>query len=191
MEIQEYKGKVYKLYKGENYFSRGCKRLHRVVWETETGQKIPNGFHVHHIDGNSKNNSFNNLELVKAKKHSSYHGYIRLTGKEPWFKEFHAKGINAAKIWHASVEGRKQHSLQAIQQGFGKLTYGESVCEVCNKTYTKNKKAQNFCSNSCKSKYRRDKGVDNETRKCQKCENTFEINKYAKRRFCSKACQIV
>lgn len=41
--------------------SVGC---HRVVFELVSGQKIPEGVEVDHIDGNRQNNRFSNLRLV-------------------------------------------------------------------------------------------------------------------------------
>lgn len=189
MQIQVYNGKEYKLYKGEKYFSRGCKRLHRVVWETETGQTIPKGYHVHHKDHNAQNNNFDNLELIKDKKHNKLHAYTRFTGKEPWFKDFHAKGIEAAKAWHKSPEGLAQHRKQAIEQGFGLLTYGDAPCQQCKTMFTRKKKHQYFCSNACKSKHRRGLKLDNVTRQCKVCGKEFEVNKYAKRLFCTVGCK--
>jgi hypothetical protein len=45
---------------------------HRYVWEQANG-KIPEGFHIHHRDGNKRNNKIENLELKEIKKHISEH----------------------------------------------------------------------------------------------------------------------
>ena len=45
------------------YFQRKGRRLHRAVWEHHNG-KIPNGYHVHHKDGDRNNNDISNLELL-------------------------------------------------------------------------------------------------------------------------------
>ena len=52
---QTFNGKTYYLYTGERYFSKGTKRLHRVVWEHHN-EDIPKGYHIHHVDGNTCNN---------------------------------------------------------------------------------------------------------------------------------------
>ena len=41
--------------------------VHRIVWETANGCKIPPNFHIHHIDNNKSNNSIFNLSLVSCK----------------------------------------------------------------------------------------------------------------------------
>ena len=45
-----------------------------------------------------------------------------------------------------------------------------------------------FCSNKCKSAYRRKSGVDNVERACVVCNKTFVTNKYSKKRSCSREC---
>lgn len=45
---------------------------HRWVWEKKYG-KIPKGYEIHHIDGNKRNNSIDNLELLTPKEHSAKH----------------------------------------------------------------------------------------------------------------------
>lgn len=42
---------------------------HRLVWEQHNGQ-IPNGFDIHHIDGNKLNNDIKNLEMIQHGRHS-------------------------------------------------------------------------------------------------------------------------
>lgn len=46
---------------------------HRAVWSAHTGLSIPTGWHVHHLDGNSKNNSPENLVCVSPQVHWSIH----------------------------------------------------------------------------------------------------------------------
>lgn len=46
---------------------------YREIYEYETGQLIPNGFHIHHIDGNRNNNHILNLVALPGKLHSAYH----------------------------------------------------------------------------------------------------------------------
>ena len=43
---------------------------HRIVWEKNKG-KIPDGWVVHHINGNKKDNQIENLEIMPAKVHNS------------------------------------------------------------------------------------------------------------------------
>lgn len=49
------------------------KQLHRVVFEDAYGITIPNGFVIHHIDGNPLNNSIFNLQMMKIEDHNALH----------------------------------------------------------------------------------------------------------------------
>lgn len=46
--------------------------IHRVIWECVNGE-IPNGYDIHHIDGNKENNSIYNLELINHQEHAKEH----------------------------------------------------------------------------------------------------------------------
>ena len=47
--------------------------VHRLIWMVANQCDIPEGYDVHHIDGNRQNNSIDNLELVEHKEHMSEH----------------------------------------------------------------------------------------------------------------------
>ena len=104
--VQIFDGKEYRLYEGESYFSRGCKRLHVEVWKKYKGT-IPKGFHVHHKDGNTHNNEIANLNIIRGELHLKYEGKKRFKNNPEFAEEFHAKGIEAAKVWHGSNEGKE------------------------------------------------------------------------------------
>ena len=46
--------------------------MHRIIWEQANRCKIPEGFHVHHIDSNKQNNSIFNLALVTQRLNNWY-----------------------------------------------------------------------------------------------------------------------
>ena len=52
---------------------RKKERYHRYLWFEQNGE-IPDGHHIHHIDGNPLNNSIENLQLLLGKNHLSEHG---------------------------------------------------------------------------------------------------------------------
>lgn len=43
--------------------------MHRFIWESERG-KIPDGWDIHHIDGNKENNEIENLECLPKSEHT-------------------------------------------------------------------------------------------------------------------------
>ena len=76
-----------------------CK-LHQYIWMTANGCDIPNGFDIHHIDGNKLNNSIYNLELVEHKKHTHNHKINEINFKQPRKKvaQYTLNG-ELVKIW--------------------------------------------------------------------------------------------
>lgn len=62
----------------------------------------------------------------------------------------------------------------------------EIICDQCGKMFIAEK--GRFCSNNCKSQWRRDNGLDNEVRTCKVCGKEFITSKYSKAVTCSKTC---
>lgn len=57
---------------------------HVIVWEKFFG-KIPDGYQIHHIDGNKANNDIENLQLVTALEHRRIHEGCKFVIGE-WYK---------------------------------------------------------------------------------------------------------
>jgi hypothetical protein len=148
--IQIFNGKEYKLYSTERYFSRGKKRLHVEVWKYYNGE-IPKGYHIHHVDGNTQNNDIKNLNLINASLHLRYEGKKRFKENPEFYKSFHAKGIEKAKEWHKSDEGRKWHSEHGKKTWINKPIFKKN-CVVCGKEYeTPFPNRSKFCHQNCKA----------------------------------------
>jgi len=47
--------------------------LHQFIWMVANKCDIPEGYDIHHIDGNPLNNSIYNLELVEHSQHEKFH----------------------------------------------------------------------------------------------------------------------
>jgi hypothetical protein len=150
LPTQTFDGKKYTLYHNEKYFSRGCKRLHTDVWKYYHGE-VPKDYHVHHVDGNTHNNEISNLNLVHKTLHLRFEGKKRFKNNPDFAKEFHAKGIEAAKEWHKSIEGIEWHKQQA-KKGWINRPFTEKICEQCEKTYTTPFPTRSkFCHQNCKA----------------------------------------
>ncbi len=181
---QEFLGIMY--YKCGEYFQRSehesDKRLHRRVWERTNKSKIPQGYHVHHIDGNKSNNNSENLELLSEKEHLSHH-------HNGISKPISQNALKAAALWHRSSEGKQWH-LNHYAEFKSKLHQNyQRICANCNKScISQRKELQAFCTNKCKSAFRRKNKTDNITRRCFICEKDFSVNKYSKAKTCSRAC---
>jgi endogenous inhibitor of DNA gyrase (YacG/DUF329 family) len=71
--------------------------------------------------------------------------------------------------WHKSQEGREWHKEQ-YKNTLRIRNKIKVICQNCGKEFeVLNNGTNKFCSNNCKSDYRRKQGIDNEQRKCEKC----------------------
>lgn len=178
--FQEFDGLRY--YLCGKYYQRNGVRLHRVVWTTTHGREIPSGYHVHHVDGDRANNHPDNLELKPSRQHLSDHNLGHQRGVP-------LSAIEAAKAWHASEAGRAWHQEHYEQTKAVLHRRAEFTCLQCGATFeTVAKHTNRFCSGTCKTKYRKASGVDDVPRVCAGCGETFTVNRYARRAYCTKSC---
>lgn len=162
------------------------KWLHRYIYEKAHG-KIPKGFHVHHKDGDPNNNTLENLECLSAADHRHEHPLNAEQLEKQ--KELLERIRPLTKAWHKSAEGRAKH------KEIGGLSYKNfkpepKQCENCDKTFLPRKlgNQDRFCSNACKSAWRRKQHIDDEERTCSICGKSFFVNKYSDQETCSRAC---
>lgn len=169
----------------------GARRLHEEIWQDANGRQIPKGWHVHHRDEDPLNNDPVNLECLPEGDHQSgRHGEMhRARGQTPAGLEHMARIRPLAAEWHSSPEGLAWHSQN------GKLAWArrearELTCDQCGNEYdTKSRHGtERFCSNACKSAWRRDAGLDDVGRVCPTCGDAFATNKYSGTRSCSRRC---
>ena len=162
------------------------KRMHRYVWEHYNGE-IPVGYEIHHKDHDPANNDVDNLELLTAREHKKYHAKIQGIKN---VKNGHLERIrDMTKEWHASEEGLEWHRKNYERTKDKLHAKRKFTCEFCGKEFEAEDTGNNrFCSNKCKSAWRRKSGIDDETRECQICGRHFTANKYSKTRTCSRVC---
>lgn len=184
--IQKFDGVSY--YKCGPYFQRKGVRLHRKVWEQHNGP-IPEGYDVHHIDGDRSHNNIENLQLMQRTEHHILHGED--PARKAQSRQIIRKAIEASRDWHSSESGTAWHSKHAKEywKHAEQKTY---TCTNCGKEFqTPNvygQKENRFCSNNCKSAWRRKQGYDNETRTCPVCGKDFAVNRYSKKVCCGYEC---
>lgn len=188
MEHQFHYGKKFYLDRDTGYWiSSGCPKIraHVFVWEHRHGDR-PKGFHVHHKDHDKSNNCIENLELIEAAEHLREHMTPERREKArkrmPMLQEL-------AKPWHASEEGRTWHRNH-VACSLAKVWETEypGVCACCQKDYIGETASQRFCSNNCKSEWRRREGLDDVEIECPVCKKTFVKNKYARAKTCGRKC---
>ena len=161
--------------------------LHRYMWLMERGPS-PEGYHVHHVDGDYSNNTIDNLALLSAGEHESLHGENVSDDVKAMRKKVLEENRDKAAEWHHSEEGRKWHSQNAKKQMAG-LEFKTYTCQCCGKEFrSRAPQGGTFCGNSCKSKWRRQQGLDNVERVCAECGSKFVVNRYSKQKYCSRSC---
>ncbi len=167
------------------------KRLHRYIWEFYNG-KAPKGHHVHHKDRDKSNNDISNLGLLRHGKHVTLHG-IENSMDDEWLERSRENlKVNArpkASEWHRSEEGKEWHKqhYESCKDKFHRKV--KRNCDNCGAEFEALDNGLNrFCSNKCKSAWRRATGLDDEVKQCEFCGTVFIANKYSKQKCCSKAC---
>lgn len=161
-------------------------RLHVYVWMKAHGA-VPKGFHVHHIDENKRNNELSNLQLIEGREHVVQHSKNYSEERiEAARRNLIENAVPKSKEWHKSKEGREWHSKNGVE-AYAKREAKEFICAYCGKTFKSTKYVEDtnrFCSNNCKSAYRRASGVDNVERTCERCGSKYITNKYSLRKYC-------
>ena len=169
---------------------RGIGNLHQEVWKLANGP-IPEGCEIHHYDFNPDNNKPDNLVCLTIAEHKEAHRERnRARARTPEFQAHLDRIRPLAAQWHGSEAGRTWHREQAIRQGFGRNEAQRGTCQQCGVAYeyTSQHGQERFCSNNCKSAWRRASGVDDETRTCAHCGLEFTCNRYARKRCCNRTC---
>lgn len=115
--VQRFNGVSY--YLCGKYFQRRGVRLHRMVWEYHNG-KIPQGYHVHHVDEDRSNNAIENLRLMPGNEHVSVHANEQ--ERVDMSRGNIERAREAARRWHARRLGWH------ITQSLGKKTGRNARC---------------------------------------------------------------
>jgi len=184
-----YGKKFYEDKKTGYWISTTCPKIRAHVWVWKYHHNlVPKGWHVHHRDGNKSNNHIENLTIMSVSDHVKHH-FSEDENRKIKAREWCEKIRPQTKAWHASPEGKAWHKLHAIKSNFG---YGEFIkynCQQCSQEYQSRLKGEGttkFCSNNCKSAWRRANKLDDVLKKCPICYKEFLINRYRKTLTCSR-----
>lgn len=189
-KYQYFNGRKYTRDDKTGYYlnSTSRERIHRAVWAHYNGP-IPDGYAIHHIDEDKSNNCIENLQLISRSEHATLHGNERAATNYEWmYQNIREKAAPKAVEWHKSEVGRKWHSEHG-KEVLRNLQPRKRICEECGKEYTTKKMSiSRFCSNGCKSKWRRENGLDDIEKVCPVCGKKFPTNKYSGTITCGRSC---
>ena len=188
----EYDGVKFFLNAGSGYYSHGFKNhgvttnvsLHRYVWEKFNGT-IPEGYEVHHIDGNRANNDITNLSCSRMQEHRRGHFIERMGVK------FDGKclvcGCAIPKDKSGVFCSKRCKQAYARKE---KRYMVERVCSVCGKTFLTNKYREGkTCSPSCRAiQFERDMANEEKESVCVICGKRFHKRGQKKLDVCSPKC---
>lgn len=160
--------------------------LHRQVWEDQYG-KIPDGYQIHHKDGDTANNDISNLELLENSEHQRLHGGTLSDAERDKLRKRVDEIRHLTVKWHRSEEGRAWHREHA-KKTIGVRKEYTGICQECGATYISTTSHQKFCSNKCKARARRKSAADKVVKTCEYCGVEFISNKYDDSKFCSNKC---
>ena len=167
--------------------TKARKRMHVYVWEYFYGS-VPEGYHIHHIDGDKSNNAIQNLQLLSAKEHEKLHGKMWTDERMEKARKNMEKASVKAKEWHSSEDGHKWHKEHYEKTKEKLYQIRQFKCLMCGKEFQSTQAMAKFCCNNCKSAYRRKIGIDDVTKICSCCGGEYTANKYQKTKYC-QACK--
>ena len=139
------------------YFARSGARLHRDVWIFHNGP-IPEGMHIHHIDGDTANNDISNLACISRKEHWQLHEHeISARSKTPEHLQHLDRIRPQAAGWHKSEAGKewhRKHAQESLAKTWGKPRDLPDVaiqCVWCGTSVTGKSKRRLFCTSTCQN----------------------------------------
>ena len=148
------------------YFTASCEnakkgftKLHRDIWKEANGE-IPEGFIVHHKDGNTLNNDISNLGLISRSKHISLHNSLWSDERIKKQREAMLKAQKIRAEYQRTTKGREETS-KTKKRSWEKRKqdtdgWNESTCSICGGSFKSLLKTARFCSKECFNAHRRE-----------------------------------
>ena len=99
------------------------KFLHRLIWEDWYGKSVPDGYVIHHLNGDKTDNRIQNLQCVERSKHIAFHNKSRCGENSSMFGKHHSeetkrKISKSKKGKSLSKEGRLNMSKSRNTTGY-------------------------------------------------------------------------
>ena len=127
--------------------------LHRRIYEDNFGP-IPSGWHIHHKDGNTENNSPDNLQLLSPSEHSKITISRSLSNKKIRERMFSCR---ENREWRQKMSEAQKHRVEI-----------EITCDLCGRVFkTKNHSGNGRWCPRCKDMLYSDKNGQHFSRRKQ------------------------
>ena len=182
----ESKGRHTKVYftPGIEDTRKGRQSLHRDVWKHHNGD-IPDGYVIHHKDGNPLNNHIDNLEAITQAEHVSVRH--KLTKEQRERSRKHMDRIRPlASAWHSSDDGRKWHSQHGAEVMANRKKV-RKACRQCNRVFVTIQPRAKTCSTTCAVKYQNQKAKSRHLCICIVCGSEFRTSR-VNGKCCGRSC---
>ena len=108
----------------DNYGKRKGYLLHRVVWESVTGEPIPSGYEINHIDEDKTNNKKSNLNILTPKENLNWGTRNERSSKALTNNPKLSKSVGAFK------DGKLVMTFQSTQEA-NRQGYNRSAVSYC------------------------------------------------------------
>ena len=178
---QMFNGKIYYRHKTDRF--RTNETIHRDIWSYCFG-KILEGYHIHHVDGNTANNALSNLQCLDQVEHGKIHSDERPANKATCVvcgKEFTTRKLGGAKYCSKSCRRKARRN-----SGVDDVT---KICPVCGKEFTSNLYDETTtCSRECAELFKKNR-QEKITAVCAYCGKFFETTKKNPAKCCSRLCR--
>lgn len=126
--------------------------LHREVWEY-FNYPIPKGMHIHHLDGDWRNNQIKNLVLLDGHAHLSAH--MKKPERVRQMREQADRMRPLAIAWHKDPANRQFH-VDIAKKSWENKKRVKLSCAHCKTEFTTPFPNQaRFCNQNCKMNARR------------------------------------
>jgi len=165
------------------------KCLHIAIWEHHNKRPCPDGWHVHHRDGDPFNNDPGNLEALSPEDHDAAHrelGDCEWRTSPEWLA--HLADIRPlAAAWHRSPEGRAWHVEHGARTWADRAPSAERSCEQCEERFTPMQGHARWCSKVCRERWYDANRTYHKPAICECCGGQY-LRRKRTVRYCSRAC---
>lgn len=167
----------------KGFFSRNAS-IHRVVWAYFNGE-IPEGYDIHHVDGNKGNNNIENLQCMTAGDHQRLH--IARGEKFPTKKKRFVCEVCGKEFYTVDRNVQRYCSPHCRDVSRYHREMTSKTCEWCGKVFETAHPESRFCSPACGAQSRYQNALIKKI--CPVCGKEFERVKSEQSETCSLSCR--